>query len=300
MRKQLFLALLSSLLVVGCGGGGDAELKGFLPSSAEVPGIKADGGTRVYEGKELFDYMDGGAELFYEYHFEQACVQRYQTSQGEVTVEIYYMNLPANAYGIYTFDTQGEHPLVGQDATYEKGLLTFWEGKYFVRVFSENEGLKETLLALGRAVAKKMPQGGERPEILHSLPSQGMVQDSLLYFRDMIALNNAYFLSHQNVLAMGQGAAGVTFKYTLDGQTLRVIMVRYPGRPQAEEAIQSLAASEVIKEGTLKDGAVLGKSRRGFGGAKVSQDILILILDGRDPRHITRALKVLAHKGGKQ
>ncbi len=298
MRKNLFLALLSFLLMLGCTGG-DAGLKGLLPSPSEVQGIKEEGRSRVYEGKKLFDYMDGGAELFYEYHFEQACVQRYQTPQGEATVEIYQMDLPTHAYGIYTFDTQGEHPPIGQDATYEKGLLTFWKGSYFVRVFSQNEGLKEPLLAMGRAIAQKIPQEGVRPDILISLPPQGIIQNSPLYFRGMIALNNAYFLSHQNVLSLGEDAEGITFQYAPDNRPLRVIMVRYPGLHQAEEAFQSFCTSEVIKEGTMKDGVFLGKSRRGYGGAKTAGDLLVLVLDGKDPRIVTKALGSLPHKGGK-
>ncbi|MBW2038370.1 MAG: hypothetical protein JRI46_02060 [Deltaproteobacteria bacterium] len=243
--------------------------------------------------------MDGGAELFYEYHFEQACVQRYQTPHGEATVEIYQMDLPAHAYGIYTFDTQGEHPLIGQDATYERGLLTFWKGSYFVRVFSQNEGLKETILALGQTIAQKIPQEGARPDILISLPQQGMIQDSLLYFRGMIALNNAYFLSHQNVLSLGEGAEGITFKYTPGAQPLRAIMVRYPGSPQADEAFQAFCSSKVIKEGVLKDGVFGGKSRRGYGGAKLVGDLLVLVFDGKDPRIVTNVLKSLPHKGGR-
>jgi hypothetical protein len=281
----------------GCSGGG-GEFKGFLPSSADVPGISKGGRPQVYKGMKLFDYMDGGAELYYEYGFVQVCVQRYQTPPGEVTVEIYQMDLPANAYGIYTFDTQGEHPSIGQDATYERGLLGFWKGRYFVRVFSENEELKETILVLGGAIAQKITEEGERPDIVDSIPSLWVVGDSLLYFRGMIALNNSYFLSHQNVLSLGEGTEGVTVQYAPDTQPLRVIMVRYPGRSQAEEAFQSFQASEVIKEGALTEGLFLGKSRKGYGGAKIEGDLVIVVLDGATLQSVTRALRSLPGTGG--
>jgi hypothetical protein len=283
----------------GCSGG-SGELKGLLPSSADVPGITEGGRPRIYKGERLFDYMNGGAELYYEYGFEQACVQRYQTPPGEVTVEIYEMDLPVNAYGIYTFDTKGEHPSIGQDATYERGLLGFWKGRYFVRVFSENEELKETILVLGGAIAQKIPDEGERPDIVASIPSFWVEGNSLLYFRGMLALNNSYFLSHQNVLSLGEGSEGITLQYTPETQPLRVIMVRYPGRPHAEEAFQSLQASEVIKEGVLKEGFFLGKSRKGYGGATTEGDFVILVLDGAQPQSVTRALRSLPATGGQE
>ena len=297
MKWNIMLGLLIPLLMWGCSGG-SGELKGLLPSSADVPGITEGGRPRIYKGTKLFDYMNGGAELYYEYNFEQACVQRYQTPPGEVTVEIYQMDLPANAYGIYTFDSKGEHPSIGQEATYERGLLGFWKGRYFVRVFSENEDLKETILILGGAIAQKIIEKGERPDIVASFPSLWMEGDSLLYFRGMIALNNAYFLSHQNVLSLGAGIEGITFQYKPEAQPLRVIMVRYPGRPQAEEAFQSLQASGVIKEGVFKEGLFLGKSRKGYSGATMVDDFVIVVLDGAQLQSVTRALRSLPATGG--
>jgi hypothetical protein len=298
VKYRCGVVVLLVLMIIACSEGGGGELQRLLPSPDDVPGITRMGRPQLYGGQKLFDYMNGGAELFFEYGFERACVQRYQTPPGEVTAEIYQMDLPANAYGIYTFDTQGEHPPIGQDATYERGLLTFWKDRYFVRVFSENEDLKETLLVLGRDIAQKITQEGERPDILASLPSRGVEGDSLLYFRGQIALNNAYFLSNQDVLALHGGAEGITFPYKPETQPLRVIMVRYPTGSVAEEAFQSLRSSDVIKEGAINNKILLGKSRRGYGGATVVGDLLIVALDGAGPQAVTGALRSLTQRGG--
>ena len=300
MKKIWVVIFLLPALMLGCTGGGSGGLEGFLPSSAKAKGIKVkkDGAARIYEDKKLFDYMDGGAELYYEYGFEQACVQRYKVKQGNVTVEIYQMDTPAHAYGVYTFDTQGEHPPIGQDATYARGLLAFWKGRYCVRAFSENEKFKDILLALGEAITKKIPQEGERPAILAFLPPQWVVDDSLLFFRGQIALNNGYFLSHQDVLFLSKGAEGITFLYKPEAQPLRVVMVRYAGRQQATEAFKSLRASEVIKKGSVKEGLFLGRSRKGYGGALLSEDLVVLVLDGKTRELVTRALRSLPYRGG--
>jgi hypothetical protein len=297
VKYTSFVIVLLFLLITGCTGGGGDDLKEFFPSSADVPGITEDGKSHIYVGTKLFDYMNGGAELYYEYGFVRVGVQRYQTPPGGVTAEIYEMDLAGNAYGIYTFDTQGEHPPIGQDATYEGGLLSFWKGKYFVRIFSEGEELKETILVLGRAIAQKIIEEGERPDILNSLPSRGIVGDSLLYFRGMVALNNAHFLSHQNALSLGEGTEGITFQYKPEAQPLRVIIVRYPAPPQAEEAFKSFQTSEVIKEGALKEGLFLGKSRKGYGGTTVVGDLVIVVLDGTQLQSVTRALRSLPATG---
>jgi hypothetical protein len=299
LKKTWWMILLLPILMLSCTGGG-GSLQGFLPSSVKAQGIKIkkDGETRIYEGKKLFDYMDGGAELYYEYGFEQACVQRYKAKEGEVTVEIYQMDTPPHAYGVYTFDTQGEHASIGQDATYARGLLSFWKGRYCVRALSESEKFKDILLALGQVMAKKIPQEGERPAIVAFLPPQWVVGDSLLYFRGQIALNNSYFLSHQDVLSLSTGADGITFLYKPEAQPLRVIMVRYAGRTRATEAFKSLRASAVIKQGSLKEGLFLGKSRKGYAGALLSEDMVVLVLDGKNRETVKRALRSLPYRGG--
>ncbi len=154
-------------------------------------------------------------------------------------------------------------------------------------------------MALGQIIAKKIPQEGDRPAILAILPPQWVVADSLLYFRGQIALNNTYFLAHQDILSLSKGAEGITFLYKPEAQPLRVIMVRYAGQPQAVEAFKSLRSSEVIKQGSLKEGLFLGTSRKGYGGALLSDDIVVLVLDGKSRETVTRALRSLPYRGGR-
>ncbi|OGP55917.1 MAG: hypothetical protein A2Y65_04580 [Deltaproteobacteria bacterium RBG_13_52_11] len=302
MKKTCWVIFLLPILMLGCTGGGDGDLKGFLPSSVKAQGIKIakDGQARLYDGQKLFDYMDGGAELYYEYGFEQACVQRYKAPQGGITAEIYQMDTSGQAYGIYTFDSQGEHPSIGQDATYAQGLLAFWKGRYFVRAFSDKEGLKDALLALGRTIAEKIPREGERPDILGLLPPQWVAKDSLIYFRGQTALNNSYFLSNQNVLSLGKDVEGIIFHYTPDVKPLRVIMVRYPGQPQAAEAFETLRTSGVIKGNLVKEGFLLGKVRRGYAGALVAGDLVFLVLEGETSDPVKRALRSIQQQRGEQ
>jgi hypothetical protein len=293
VKKTLSGLCFLVLLVAGCSGSSD--VKGFFPSSVKAQGSKIikDGQARLYDGQKLFDYMDGGAELYYESGFAQVCVQQYKNAGARITAEIYQMDASGHAYGIYTFDSQGEHPAIGQDATYAQGLLAFWKGPYFVRAFSDKEGDKEILLALGRFIAQKIPQEGTRPEILGRLPAQWVAKDSLIYFRGQMALNNSYFLSHQNCLSLVDGAEGVIFYYTPDVKPLRVIMVRYPEQQKAAEAFKTLRASGVITGAATREGFLVGKVRRGFAGALVTGDLLFLVLEGASSDPVIRALRSL-------
>jgi hypothetical protein len=158
-----------------CSGSGAKWFAKLVPADDEVPGIDALGSATTYAGQRLFDYIDGGADIYYEYGFRRLAVQKYRAQQGDVILEIYQMETPSAAYGIYTTDVRGEHPSLGQDATYAGGLLTFWKGTHFVRIFADTDtdAARSLLIRLGEVVAKNIPDKGDRPEILARVPARG-------------------------------------------------------------------------------------------------------------------------------
>jgi len=60
---------------------------------------------RLFESSGLFGFMNGGAELFLEYGFQQLLEQRLTFQDIPFIVEYYLMDSPENAYGIYSIHT---------------------------------------------------------------------------------------------------------------------------------------------------------------------------------------------------
>ncbi len=58
--------------------------------------------TRAYSDKELYGYMDGGAEIYREFGFKRLTVQNLKKGQREMQVEIYEMDDPRSAFGIFS------------------------------------------------------------------------------------------------------------------------------------------------------------------------------------------------------
>ena len=71
--------VLVLLLLFGCSQGG--------PLPERVGGMKGLE-VRRFEGGRLFDYMDGGAELYYEYGFRCLWVRDYRSEEGELRAEL--------------------------------------------------------------------------------------------------------------------------------------------------------------------------------------------------------------------
>jgi hypothetical protein len=58
--------------------------------------------TEFYKGKELYGYINGGAEIYLEYGFKKLAVQYLHNSINECKIEIYQMSDHKAAYGIYS------------------------------------------------------------------------------------------------------------------------------------------------------------------------------------------------------
>src|SRR5512137_2355280 len=155
MRYLLFLFLLWTITLPQAATGGEKEkLNPKVPLPAEVEGWKWDGKDMRYNSRTLFDYIDGAAELYLAYGFQNLTVHRFEkSSQPAVTVELYEMASSEDAYGVFSFERQDEAVEIGQGSEFGGGLLRFWKGKYFVSIYADGEGkgVESALLKMGNA-----------------------------------------------------------------------------------------------------------------------------------------------------
>jgi hypothetical protein len=68
--------------------------------------------VRSYAGEELFELIDGGAPLYFEYGFLAASAARYRgVPRGTVAAERYVMRSEGGAFGLYSYLSAGSgHP----------------------------------------------------------------------------------------------------------------------------------------------------------------------------------------------
>ncbi|MBF8297304.1 MAG: hypothetical protein HW389_3849, partial [Bacteroidetes bacterium] len=78
-----------------------AALQKLLPASLHQWSFAES--SKVYTGREIFQYMDGAGEVYLAYGFQRLLVQRYsRPNQEEILVEVFDMGFPRNAYGAFT------------------------------------------------------------------------------------------------------------------------------------------------------------------------------------------------------
>lgn len=67
----------------------------------DLPGIKIIR-EQTYDGSSLWGYINGGADIFLEFGFDKLLLQEVDINGLNFKIEIYKMNSPASAFGIYS------------------------------------------------------------------------------------------------------------------------------------------------------------------------------------------------------
>lgn len=265
-------------------------MKDFGPKiPKQVLDWKASGEDAVYDRKTLYDYMDGGAEVYLAFDFREVFVRKYADSAGnEIVLDIYDMGSPAEAFGMFSCDRQDPEAGIGQGSEYGPGLLRFWRGRYFVSItVSGNEDKAEmAVLDLGKAVAPLLGPDGAPPGMIKLLPAAGLKPGKTAYFHNHVHLSNRYFVSAENILDLDEkteclfaeyGAAGADNPVgAAGGDSARLLVVRYPDATRAGAAAASFLRA--LPPQADADGAALTEKKK-WSMIKTRDNVLAVVFE---------------------
>lgn len=158
-----------------------AEAKDF--NFPELPGWKMSGEIQTFVPKTLYEYINGAADLYFAYDFQELKVAEYQNQKkGSVTVDVYRHKTPLHAFGIYSQERLPEANFldIGIQGYYEKGFLNFLTGPYYVKLSAINTGPEdqEALVAFAKRTAENLGPKGSFPSILSAFPAEGKQKHS--------------------------------------------------------------------------------------------------------------------------
>ena len=197
---------------------------------------------RLDSRQSLYDYIDGGAELYISYGFKGAVSCRYaKEGQPEVTAEIFDLGSAPNAFGVYSQTRDKEEADYGQGSYYVSGAQFFWKGRYWVSLITSettDESVK-LLHTLAGWIEDKIDESGEPPAIISVLPAKGLVPGATLYFHHYIWLNSYTFIATDNILGIDENTHAVLAKYGNPEERLYLLTIQYPDSAKAEEAFAS-------------------------------------------------------------
>ncbi|OGC81316.1 MAG: hypothetical protein A2W07_06115 [candidate division Zixibacteria bacterium RBG_16_43_9] len=271
------------------------QLESLLPQ--KVKDFEKSDKAKSFDRKNLYDYLDGGAELYLAYDFQSLLVQDYKAGEKSITVEVYLMETSQDAFGLYSLDQEGEALQIGDKANYGSGLLKFWRGKFFVRIIdmSGNDRSKEEILELGKDISRKIDVKGELPKLLSKLPSEGLVPYSERFFSKQIILNNLYFLSTENLLNLSENTSAVMGDYLLGKMNLKLLLISYPDSSSAKSSFDNFC-TKYLKVSPASKRIIQKVEENKFVGLELEKNYLWITFESKDEKKTGTFLKNVREK----
>jgi hypothetical protein len=186
---RLVLASVLSFLITawGC----SSAVAGQGPTFPPVVGwtFAPPPGDSVYTPDNLWNIIDGAAELFLSYGFVNLHIGEYTDSAGtDVRVEIYRHKSRVNAFGIYSQERDpGSHIIeIGTQGYAEEKVLNFLCGEYYVKISSHREGKRgiEAMVLIGGRVAEHLDQEPGWPAALALFPAEKRLPNTESYIAE--------------------------------------------------------------------------------------------------------------------
>ncbi|MDR1602852.1 MAG: hypothetical protein LBS42_10550 [Tannerella sp.] len=196
-----------------------------------------------YEGEALYDYINGGAELYLSYGLAGMTGCKY-SGEGlpQITAEIYEMTSPANAFGVYTQSRDREEQAYGQGSQSLSDCVLFWKDCYCV-VITTRKATPESGKAIHRLAAlidSAIPGTGDRPAIVNALPQKNLTPGGYIYFHHYIWLNAYLFIADYNIVNISDQTHAVLAKYGNPDERCYLLLVEYPDAAGTEAACRQL------------------------------------------------------------
>lgn len=254
---------------------GLALLASAPPLPDRGPGkLSATGPTKTFTGENLYDHIDGGAELFLELGFERCEVRRYASKGAEVTLERYRMRDAAAALGIY-FLQRGRgtsDPTLSERHTLGPNQLLLVKGQTLLRLTGTPGRCpsQQQLAAFARELASALA-ASEEPDPFLSIPAKGRIAGSERVARGPVSLSALAPPFDPGGLPLEGGTALVADYGAAGGRTH--IFLDMADASSAEKVLDSLAAH--LEAGTTgvsrSPGALSWKDASGRPGEAVAE-----------------------------
>jgi len=187
-RRHVVLGIISivGLSLLACGGSSDRPtaqgLAAHFPDRIEGDGLEKASEIRKFVGDSLWEYIDGGAELYHTFGFVKVSTADYHSSDVELVLDLYEFKTPDGAYGLYSMLRPDNPELVrlGVEGFSTGSSLDFVKGNVLVRVigFDETPATGKAIRALATQIAVLLPGTSDKPAMFDLFPAQGVIANT--------------------------------------------------------------------------------------------------------------------------
>jgi hypothetical protein len=229
--KRLLILLL---LLTGTSINSTAEsnVEAILTSALPVPGWKLEGKPYRYIPQDLYEYINGAADFFIAYGFNDLTGANFSPVSGEndaVTIDIYDMGDKLNAFGVFQSrrDSRASSLNIGTASVGSDDYIAFYKDRFYVEIQAYIIIKKENgaLNNMASIVAKHLPGDTSLPKEISYLPEEGKIAGSERYIRGGI-LGHAFL------------DRGIVCDYQIEGKKVSAFVAFLPSHKDAANALE--------------------------------------------------------------
>jgi len=203
----------------------------LLPQKTEIKGWKVTSGPQFFEPKNLWEYINGQAEIYLDYGFELVATAEYTALDGLrlVTIEIYQMQSPKHTFGMYAAERSPNDSFIkmGVQGYFSENVLNFWKGLYYIKLtsFQTSSETKEILMKLAVVINNKIKGSYSEPELFACFPENDKVKMSERFIP-------------KNFLGLSILKDGYRVEYKVEGSSYQVFLVKNGSHDIAKEVFR--------------------------------------------------------------
>jgi hypothetical protein len=205
-------------------------------------------------------------------------------NQKTINLEIYEMENPASAYGIYTFRSseRGKEISIGNEGLIEGYYLNFWKGNFLVTVigFDSDEETLDGIKTIARAVEVRIKEEGSKPHMTSVLLEEDLKPNGIKYLRGNLALYNNYNFDSANIFGLTEGVLGTYENH-------RIFLFSYKNETESvkwfEDGMSHLKKSPKFHDLTLyENGVTLQDENDNHLRFEIHNNFIIVVLGAVD------------------
>ncbi len=223
-------------------------LRKRLPDSIGTWRVGED--VRLYHGRQLMEHLTG-SQLFLDYGFvEMVSTVYYEKYLGKdplLQVDLYDMDTPINAFGIYSLqrNLQARRQGIGAEAIITDESLDAWKGRYYLKIQAWNiaDAISEGMVRIAQEIFRRIDESADLSALLGTLPADDKFPGTERVFHTYRALDQITLVPTVDVLQLSQNTNGLLAEYRnkgskLDFDTLILFGVEYPNPEKAAAAFE--------------------------------------------------------------
>jgi len=172
-----------------------------------IPDWKITQEDPVYNANNLWDIIDGAADLYLEYAFVDLHIARYFSADSiEIKAELYKHASDVDAFGMYSQERDTGYNFIplGVQGYLQLGVLNFVTGCYYIKLSTYQTGDKAqvAMQTIGKRLAVHLKQNNAMPKLFQVFPTAGKLTNTEQYvarnFLGYSFLNSAYVSSYKD------------------------------------------------------------------------------------------------------